>query len=145
MGGAHTSSQPDFDTDNDQQRSEHNAASPPLSYQNQADYPPPHPGMPGQFGAYPPQYGYPGTPTPDQNRGLALAGLILGIISLIAWIIPIFGFPFAIVGIILSALGRRSFTRRRMATWGLVLSIIGLALTIGDVVYAAYLYSHYYH
>lgn len=78
----------------------------------------------------------------DQNRGLALAGLILGIISLVAWIIPILGFIFAIVGIILSALGRRSYSRRRMATWGLVLSIIGLAITIGTVVYSAALYSH---
>jgi len=41
-----------------------------------------------------------------------------------------FGLPVSIVGIILSALGRRSVRRRTMATVGLVLSIISLVVII---------------
>ena len=79
---------------------------------------------------YPQPYGVP--VLPDQNGGQAIAGLVLGIISMLAWLLPICGLPVAIVGIVLSALGRKSVSRRTMATVGLVLSIIGLVLTLGN-------------
>ena len=62
--------------------------------------------------------------------GLAVAGLVFGIISMFTWLLWFLGLPFSIVGIILSALGRRSARRRTMATVGLVLSIISLVLAI---------------
>jgi hypothetical protein len=74
----------------------------------------------------------------DPNQGKATAGLVLGIITAILsvtwWIASIFGLIAFIVcgilGIIFSALGRRSLTKKTSATVGLVLSIIGLVLGI---------------
>ncbi len=108
--------------------------------------------------AYPPAGVYPAynasmvVPKPDRNRGLALAGFILGIICVfvfaslfsritalaaIAWL---GGFPLSIVGIVLSALGCRSTSRKALAIIGLVLSSITLLLlvlfTIAVIVYA---------
>ena len=77
---------------------------------------------------YPPAgaygYGVPVAPS-EPGRGLALAGLILGIISILT---PFCGVPIAFAGIITSVMGRRSVSRRTMATVGLVLSIIAIGL-----------------
>ena len=97
--------------------------------------------------SYPPanQYpAYPGMPPgvmypPEQGRGKAVAGLVLGIISMIAWLLPIVGLPISIVGIVLAAQGRRSVSRRTLATVGLVLSIIALVLTLINAALGAYL------
>jgi hypothetical protein len=69
----------------------------------------------------------------ERGNGLAVAGLVLGIVSLVAEVIIVLwpvGLPVAVVGVVLSALGRRSLSRRKMATWGLVLSIIALVLSV---------------
>jgi hypothetical protein len=89
-----------------------------------------------------PMYPYAPMLQNEPGRGLALAGMILGIISIVAWIIPLTGYPVAIVGIILSALGRRSVSRKGMALAGLILSIIALALTLCNSVLGVLLASH---
>lgn len=66
--------------------------------------------------------------TPPDPTGKATAGFVLGILGLLFWLIPLFGLPVTIVGIVLSAQGLKS-TRRPLAIAGLTLSIIGLALT----------------
>ena len=63
----------------------------------------------------------------------ALAGLILGICSLVGeWIpyVSILAIPAAIVGIVLSVKGLKSNTKRGMAIGGLVCSIVSLALFV---------------
>ncbi len=55
-------------------------------------------------------------------------GFILGIISLIAWLIPIAGFPVSIVGLVLSIKAHKN-PENKTAIVGIVLSIIGLAFT----------------
>ena len=87
----------------------------------------------------------------DLNAGKATAGLVLGIItgvsSLLGWltsflgIVALLGFVAflvcGILGIVFSALGRRSATKRGIATTGLVLSIIGLV--VGTLIFIALL------
>lgn len=73
------------------------------------------------------------------RNGHALASLILGLISIIAWIIPLFGIPIAIIGIIMGVMGRKS-SKKGMATAGLVLSIIFLLASIANAGLGAYLY-----
>ena len=70
---------------------------------------------------------------------MAIAALVLGIISAIAWLFPICGLPVAIVGLILGFIARRSPARRTMATVGIVLCIIGLVLSIGNAALGVYI------
>lgn len=69
-------------------------------------------------------------PQPDPNGGMAVASLVLGIVSLVGFCSPGCTLPFAITGIVMGALGRRSPFKRTMASWGLGLSIAGLALAV---------------
>ena len=87
--------------------------------------------MSNQYNSYDPQQSrqvY--APMPEPGSGQALAGVILGGIGLIAWLLPLIGYPVAIVGLVLSIKGQRSFSHRTMATVGVVLSAIALALTV---------------
>jgi hypothetical protein len=74
-------------------------------------------------------------PKKDQS-GLAIASLVLGILSLCGWFVPICGFPMTIVGGVLGFLGLKS-TRRGLAIAGLVLCAIALILTIVNAVAGA--------
>lgn len=63
----------------------------------------------------------------DKN---ANTGFILGLVSIIAWFIPLFGYPVTICGIVYSSKGLKSQTFKTKATIGLVLSIIFLIVTL---------------
>jgi hypothetical protein len=112
---------------------------PPGSYPQYAQYPSyqPYPPYPQQGMYGPPGYGMPPVPQ-EQGSGLAVAGLILGIISIPAALVAICGLIFGIIGIILSALGRRSVSHRTMATIGLTLAIIGVVLSVASSAYGVY-------
>ena len=75
----------------------------------------------------PPPWGV--QPVPQQGTGLGTAALVLGIVGLLAWLLPLIGFPVNVIGVILGALGRRG-PNKGTATAGLVCSVIGLGLTI---------------
>jgi len=66
------------------------------------------------------------------------ASLILGIISFIAWYIPIFGFPVSLIGM---ALGVKDVTNpsKKMARLGIWLNVIGLMATAANSAIGAYL------
>ncbi len=82
------------------------------------------------------------SPTPTENpTGKATAGLVLGIIGMLAWFLPLFGFPVTIVGLVMSLKGMKS-TSRGTAVAGLTLSIIGLVLTIINSAIGAYQGAH---
>lgn len=62
---------------------------------------------------------------PQQKKGMAIASLVLGIVSLVffcAWYLSI---PCAIVGLILGIIANKKF-KTGMATAGIILSIIGI-------------------
>lgn len=99
----------------------------PAAYGQQPGYQPqPMPYTP-QFYVPQPQYApmVPVVPVAiyDPNAGLALAGMIIG---LIAFVLPVF-WIMPILGIVLSSLGMKSTTRKGMATAGLVCSIVAMA------------------
>lgn len=121
---------------------------PPPAYPSQPLYPPPTPfgGIvpPPAYPAQPaPVYGQPyaqpyGVPipfaAPDPGSGMAVASMVLGIISLVftalffcggLFVAPITG----IVGLVLGILGRKSVTRHGSAIAGIVMSIVALAIT----------------
>ena len=68
---------------------------------------------------------------------MEIASLILGIIGLLAWTIPLFGFPVTFIGLILGLLGQKR-KKRGIARAGMILSIICLAATIVNTSLGAY-------
>lgn len=69
-------------------------------------------------------------PARDQGGGLAIAALILGIFAIICSLFTVCDLPFVAVGIIFGVLGHRSLRHGKLATAGVVLSVIGFALAV---------------
>lgn len=68
---------------------------------------------------------------PQQNNGLAIASMVLGIIAIVlnccsAW----YGLVLAIVGLVLGIVSNKNYGRKGMATAGIVCSIVALVLTV---------------
>lgn len=72
------------------------------------------------------------TPSSDSSQpsGMATAAMVLGIIGMIAWCIPLLGLPVNLTGLILGCLSLKA-SNKGMALTGVILSGIGLVLTIG--------------
>src|SRR5579859_8135773 len=98
-------------------------AYPPPGYGQQPDYPTPGYGQQAAYlpppvapsSQYPPMgyapaYGVP-LAQPDRRGGVAIAGFVLGILSILAWLLPICGYPVTIAGIICAAMGLSSTQR----------------------------------
>ncbi len=64
----------------------------------------------------------------ESGRGAATASMVLGIIGLIAWLLPLVGFPVNIVGLVLG-LTQGKHKTFSTAKAGVIMSIIGLVLT----------------
>jgi len=62
------------------------------------------------------------------ERIMAIASLVIGVINLCAWFLPICGFPLGLVGIVLGYLGMKDATQKNLAIAGMVLSGIGILL-----------------
>jgi hypothetical protein len=72
-----------------------------------------------------------------KGAGMAIASLVLGIIGIIAWIIPIIGLPIGIVALVLGILGIKR-SSKGMSIAGIVLAVICLVLTIINSAIGAY-------
>jgi hypothetical protein len=72
-----------------------------------------------------------------KEAGMAIASLILGIIGIIAWIIPIIGLPIGIAALVLGILGIKR-SSKGMSIAGIVLAVICLVLTIINSAIGAY-------
>jgi hypothetical protein len=64
------------------------------------------------------------------NDGLAIAGFTLGAISLLVSLIPVCGSVIAFISLAQSLIGNSSSRYQRLASWGVGLSIIALAVSI---------------
>jgi hypothetical protein len=83
----------------------------------------------------PPQAPAPaGGAAPSSGKGLCIAGMILGIVSCVLFCFAYLAIPAAIVGLALSIIGRGKSKAANaptgMATAGIILSVIGLAIDI---------------
>lgn len=118
---------------------------PPPPYTYNAQPYPPQPGQqpaapmyaPPNIYVQPAPYPYVIAAPPDPGAGQAVTSLVLGIVSTVLAfmaIIPcffgIFGITTGIVGLVMGILGRKSATRHGMAVSGIVLSSIGLGLSV---------------
>lgn len=73
-----------------------------------------------------------------ERKGFSIASMVLGITSLILWLIPLLGFPATITGLVLGILGRKRGARK-MAIAGIILCVITLLLTLTNSILGAYL------
>ncbi len=64
-----------------------------------------------------------------EKKGQSIASLVLGICSFIAWLIPLFGYPVSIVGIVMGAMAMKK-GGKKMAIAGIICSSIGLLITL---------------
>lgn len=80
----------------------------------------------------------------DKKATKGMIGFILGLVSIIAWYIPLVGYPVTVCGIIFSALGMNSKNKGK-AVAGLVLSIIFLVVTIINSILGAILVNMFYY
>ncbi len=80
----------------------------------------------------------------DKKAIFGMIGFILGLVSIVAWFIPLIGFPVAVCGIIFSGLGLNSKNKGK-AVAGLTLSIIFLIVTLINSIMGAVLYSSLYY
>ena len=100
------------------------------------------PGPPGpdpQYGFTPGQQGAP----VDQNQGngMAVAGLVLGIIGLVLFFVPFICQILALLGIIFGALGMGKAKKiggkgNGMAVTGLVLGVLAMIISVAFIFYA---------
>ncbi len=74
----------------------------------------------------------------DGTGGKATASLVLGLISIITWIIPLIGLPTTITGLVLGIKGLGP-QRRGKAIAGIVLSVIFLVITVLNAALGAYM------
>ena len=89
---------------------------------------------------------------PAKERGpwkvFAIIGYIIGIVSLVSIFIPFAGAGMAVDGIIMSALGKKSESKRHFAKKGLTFSIVACAVNfvisiIIYVIYFIFILSHF--
>jgi len=59
---------------------------------------------------------------------MAIASVVIGVINLCAWFFPICGVPLGIIGIVLGYLGMKDPSQKTLAIIGMVLSGIGILL-----------------
>lgn len=76
----------------------------------------------------------------EKSAKRASAGFVLGLCSLVAWFIPLIGYPVTILGIIFSSLGMNS-NKKGMAITGIVLSIIFFIVTLMNSIVGAIMMS----
>ena len=110
---------------------------PPPGYQT-SGYPAP---------GHPPAHGYPaGTATTNVGNGRAVAGLILGICSIVFCFLTFLDLPVVILGLIFSSLGLKATKegkgQRGLAVAGLVLSILGGVLVVAFTVFLLHQINH---
>ncbi|GAB2472520.1 hypothetical protein [Jatrophihabitans fulvus] len=102
-----------------------------MSYENQQPYPnQPYPNQP-QGG-----YGYP--PAQQQGNGIATAGMVCGIISVVLFWIPIVGWILAILGIVFGGVGiakaNKGAPNKGFGIAGVVCGIVSLVAYVAVVV-----------
>ena len=74
----------------------------------------------------------------EEKKGKkSVAALVLGILSLIFWLLPFIGLPITIVGLVLGIIG--VYEHRKYAIAALICSIIGLAFVVANAAIGAYM------
>ena len=74
---------------------------------------------------------YQPVPSSNSNENKSTGALVLGVISLIMWLIPIIGVPVSVIGLVLGCIKKYNT--------GIILNVIGLSLSIVNAIIGAVL------
>ena len=74
----------------------------------------------------------------EEEKGMSIASMVLGIVGFIAWCLPIAGYPVTIVGIVLGVKGMKK-GGKGMAIAGIIMCTITLVLTLINSMLGAFL------
>lgn len=66
----------------------------------------------------------------ENKNTAAIVALVLGLVGIIAWLLPLLGYPITIIAIIFGVKGRKIDFQKGMATAGMVLGIVFLVFTV---------------
>lgn len=81
----------------------------------------------------------PSAPTGGNERIMAIASLVLGVINLCAWFFPICGLPLGFIGIVLGVMGMKDQSQKTIAVIGIILCLIGVLLACVNSAIGAYM------
>ncbi|MBL8076479.1 MAG: hypothetical protein JNM55_00840 [Anaerolineales bacterium] len=84
----------------------------------------------------------PPSPAPasgGNEKIMAIASLVLGVINLCAWFLPICGIPLSLIGLVLGFFGMKDQSQKTLAIIGMALCALGLLLGCGNAAFGAYL------
>lgn len=73
----------------------------------------------------------------DKYNQKAISSFIIGLFSMIAWLIPLIGLPLSITGLVFGFQGRLS-TNKGMSISGIVLGIVGIILSLSEYILGLY-------
>jgi hypothetical protein len=76
----------------------------------------------------------------ESERQFVCTGFILALFSLFAAFFPICGLPIAVSGLVMGMAGRRIVGLYTMATWAVALAVIGLGLTLVNIIVSVSIY-----
>lgn len=98
----------------------------------------------GDYNAQPTSYGYQPVQQPQKSNGVAVAALVLGILSLLGLVLVFPGFIFGLVALILGIVGLNKAksiagpgSRKGMSIAGIVMGVIAMVLS-GLMMYAGF-------
>ncbi len=68
-------------------------------------------------------------PVQEEKKGMSIASLVLGCVGILAWCLPLLGYPVTIAGIVLGIIGMKK-GGKTLAIIGIILSAIFLIATL---------------
>ena len=74
-----------------------------------------------------------------ESNGKSVASFVLGIIGMMAWCLPILGFPVGVVGLTLG-IHEKNSSSKMMTLAGIILNILCLALCVFNTLLGVYLF-----
>lgn len=83
-------------------------------------------------------------PPTSSERQFIILGFMLSIFSIFTSFFPIAGLPVAISGLVMGLTGRRITALERVASWTICLSVVGLVLSVVNIIVSISIYLSIY-
>lgn len=83
---------------------------------------------------------------PPPKNGATITGFVFGLVSVLCCCMPCFNIVLAIVGLIVSIIGKKKTYMEALPIWGICLSILGIVLSITSFIgFIVYMFICYFY